>query len=192
MPSIGRSSRTIGRLASTGSLSPGDPCRLRNTWDTSRAQWRTRRWPSGGANGAAATRSRSAERLPFHRAIHILHRGERTATEPVELLRPQDVFFLHVETPQVQQHVCGLALIDPILPDGRKLGLEDLVRAVANRLDRLPRFRQRLAGPPLSLARPAWVDAEDFDVRFHVRGAKAPPPGGVRELGHVCFRWPWL
>jgi len=87
-----------------------------------------------------------------------------------------------VETPHVRQHVCGLALIDPVLPDGRKLGLEDLLRAVADRLDRLPRFRQRLAGPPLSLARPAWVDAEDFDVRFHVRAVTVTPPGGDQEL----------
>src|SRR6266571_1861058 len=99
------------------------------------------RWPRGPTTiGHPALRR--APRYP--------PRGERTATEPVELLRPQDVFFLHVETPHVRQHVCGLALIDPVMRDGRKLGLEDLVRAVADRLDRLPRFRQRLAGPPLS------------------------------------------
>jgi diacylglycerol O-acyltransferase / wax synthase len=100
----------------------------------------------------------------------------------MELLRPQDAFFLHVETPRVQQHVCGLALIDPALPGGGRLTLDDLVRTVESRLDRLPRFRQRLAVPPLSLARPAWVDAEAFDVRFHVRAVTAQAPGGLREV----------
>ena len=100
----------------------------------------------------------------------------------MELLRPQDAFFLGVETPQVPQHVSGLAVIDPALPGGGSLSLEDLVRTVEARLDRLPRFRQRLAIPPLGLARPAWVDDERFDLRFHIRAATVAPPGSHREL----------
>ena len=100
-------------------------------------------------------------------------------------MRPQDVFFLHVETPNVQQHVCGLALIDPTLPDGRRLRPDDVRDAVASRLDALPRFRQRLAVPALALSRPAWVDAEHFDVGFHVRAVTAAPPGGAGELAAV-------
>jgi WS/DGAT/MGAT family acyltransferase len=78
-----------------------------------------------------------------------------------------------------------LAIIDPTLPDGRRLELADLRNAVASRLDALPRFRQRLATPAFSLARPAWIDVEDFDVRFHVRGVTVSPPGGAGELAAV-------
>jgi hypothetical protein len=43
-----------------------------------------------------------------------------------------------------------LAIIDPTLPDGRRLELADLRNAVVSRLDALPRFRQRLATPAFS------------------------------------------
>ena len=100
-------------------------------------------------------------------------------------MRPQDAFFLHVETPNIPQHVCGIATIDPTLPDGRTLSLEDVRSAVAERLGELPRFRQRLATPLLALARPAWIDAQDVDVRFHVRGVAVAPPGGQSELAAI-------
>ena len=44
----------------------------------------------------------------------------------VEPLRPDDAFFLHAETPGVQQHVGGLALLDPSSRPGGPIAWEEL------------------------------------------------------------------
>jgi diacylglycerol O-acyltransferase / wax synthase len=100
----------------------------------------------------------------------------------VELLRPQDAFFLYTETPCVQQHVGGLAILDPSSRPGGPLLPGDLKGLLSGRLHRLPRLRQRLAVPPLGLARAAWLDDDGFDIDWHVRRLLLPAPGGWREL----------
>jgi diacylglycerol O-acyltransferase / wax synthase len=102
--------------------------------------------------------------------------------DDVELLRPQDAFFLYTETPCVQQHVGGLAILDPSSRPGGPLLPDDLKGLLAGRLHRLPRLRQRLAVPPLGLARAAWLDDDAFDLDRHVRRLRLPEPGGWREL----------
>src|SRR5689334_12159672 len=58
----------------------------------------------------------------------------------------------------------GRGLIDE--PGGFRL---DAVRqAVAARLDRVPRLRQRLIVPPRGLGPALWTDDPDFDVDAHV------------------------
>jgi diacylglycerol O-acyltransferase len=101
----------------------------------------------------------------------------------VELLRPQDAFFLYTETPHVQQHVGGVAIVDPSQRPGGPLRPDDLTGLLAGRLQRLPRLRQRLALPPLGLARPAWIDDDAFDLGWHVRRLVLEAPGGWEQLG---------
>ncbi len=100
----------------------------------------------------------------------------------MELLRPQDAFFLYTETPYVQQHVGGLAILDSSRRPGGPLRPDDLAGLLAGRLHRLPRLRQRLAVPRLGLSRAAWVDDDAFDLGWHVRRLALPAPGGWREL----------
>jgi diacylglycerol O-acyltransferase len=106
----------------------------------------------------------------------------RGSDDHVELLRPQDAFFLYTETGNVQQHVGGLAILDPSRRAGGALRPDDLTGLLSGRLHRLPRFRQRLAVPPLGLARPAWVDDDAFDLRWHVRHSPLPAPGSWEQL----------
>jgi diacylglycerol O-acyltransferase / wax synthase len=100
----------------------------------------------------------------------------------VELLRPQDAFFLYTETPCVQQHVGGLAILDSSGRPQGPLRREELVELLGGRLCGLPRLRQRLAVAPLGLARAAWVDDTAFDLGWHVRRLELPAPGGWTEL----------
>jgi WS/DGAT/MGAT family acyltransferase len=65
-------------------------------------------------------------------------------------------------------------------PEGRRPTLEALRRSVAARLQHLPRFRQRVAMPPLGLGEPYWVDDPDFDIRWHVNQL-SPPSERVGE-----------
>jgi diacylglycerol O-acyltransferase / wax synthase len=78
-----------------------------------------------------------------------------------------DGSFLRVETPNVHMHVAWSGLFEP-RAGGRRPTVEALRAKVAARLGRVPRFRQRLAYPPLRLAEPSWVDDPAFDVAAHI------------------------
>src|SRR5438105_2104476 len=88
----------------------------------------------------------------------------------------------------MHMNVAGLSVLEPSTrPDG-KLRFEDLVPVITSRLHLVPRFRQKVVFVPGNLARPLWVDDEDFDIEFHLRRAALPPPGGRRELADYVQR----
>ncbi|WP_203921440.1 wax ester/triacylglycerol synthase family O-acyltransferase [Rugosimonospora africana] len=64
----------------------------------------------------------------------------------------------------------------------------DLVRLLLARLSLVPRYRQRVRTVPLGLGRPAWVDDEHFQVRYHLRHAAVPAPGGAGQLRDLAGR----
>jgi len=103
-------------------------------------------------------------------------------------LSPLDASFLYLEKPNVHMHVAGLAVVDPSTrPDGR-LTFSALHDLIASRIHLVPRFRQRVAFPPLRLGGPVWVDDGDFDIAFHLRRHALPSPGGPRELADAVQR----
>lgn len=53
---------------------------------------------------------------------------------------------------------------------------------VERRLDRVPRYRQRLVSVPLDIALPAWHDDPDFSIENHVTHAVLPEPGDEDQL----------
>ena len=59
---------------------------------------------------------------------------------------------------------------------------EDFVAHVQSRLHLLPRFRQRLAFPPLKLGTPFWVDDPEFEIADHVRHVTLPAPGSEAQF----------
>ncbi|HEY9523783.1 MAG TPA: phosphatase PAP2 family protein, partial [Thermopolyspora sp.] len=85
-----------------------------------------------------------------------------------------DAFFLAVETPAAPQHVGGLVLLDT---EEERLTRDILVALVADRLDRLPRFRQRLS--VTSRWRwPRWVDHTLIDWDWHIQLRDVSGPDG--------------
>src|SRR2546421_4663501 len=46
----------------------------------------------------------------------------------------------------------------------------------------IPRLRQRVVASPLVPSPPRWVVDPNFDLRYHLRWAKAPAPGTLRTL----------
>ena len=81
-----------------------------------------------------------------------------------------DASFLDVETASAHMHVGWAAAFDPP-EDGPAPSFEQLRDHIGRRLHRAPRYRKRLAGLPLGVARPVWVDDDSFDVTRHVRPA---------------------
>lgn len=68
-------------------------------------------------------------------------------------------------------HVGWAAVFAPPADGAPVPSLESVRSHVAGRLERAPRYRQRLADVPLGVTDPVWVDDESFDVAAHVRGA---------------------
>src|SRR4051794_22555849 len=73
----------------------------------------------------------------------------------------------------------------PLRFGGEPPPLSTLRRHMDARLDRLPRFRRRLADLPGGIA---WVDDAGFDIARHVHQVSLPDPAGTVELRELAGR----
>jgi diacylglycerol O-acyltransferase len=100
-------------------------------------------------------------------------------------LSPLDVSFLYMEEPSTPMHVGGVAIFQ--LPD-QGFDYERLVHLIRERINLVPRYRQRVRWVPGRLANPVWVDDENFDVTYHVRRSALPRPGTAEQLNELVAR----
>jgi WS/DGAT/MGAT family acyltransferase len=99
---------------------------------------------------------------------------------PATRLTTLDASFLEVESPSAHMHVGWSSSFRK--PPGRPTpGFEELRDHVASRMSRAPRYRQRLAEPPLAVNDPVWVDDEDFDIANHVRRSRSRDLAGLTD-----------
>jgi WS/DGAT/MGAT family acyltransferase len=76
-----------------------------------------------------------------------------------------------------------------MLMEGEPPPFEKLLEHVSSRLSLVPRFRQRVtAAPMIQLSNPSWTDDAGFDLRWHVRHAALPRPGGREQLRELVGR----
>jgi diacylglycerol O-acyltransferase / wax synthase len=94
-----------------------------------------------------------------------------------------DASFLSLETDGVHMHVGSVLVFDGPAP-----AYDELADAIERRLHLVPRYRQKLAFPPLSQARPVWVDDPHFNVGYHLRHTALPEPAGDAELARLAGR----
>jgi len=80
-------------------------------------------------------------------------------------------------------HIGGLSILEGPPPDFGELS--DLLRG---RLHLVPRYRQKLATPPLGTGRPMWVDDPNFNLEYHVRQTALPSPGSEEQLLNLTSR----
>jgi diacylglycerol O-acyltransferase len=71
-------------------------------------------------------------------------------------------------------------------PDGA-LDIERIEEYVLSRLDRIPRYRQRIRRTPIE-GHPIWVDDASFNIHYHVRHTRLPHPGDERQLKRMVGR----
>jgi WS/DGAT/MGAT family acyltransferase len=95
-----------------------------------------------------------------------------------------DSAFLYFETPTMHMHVGGLMLIDPSTMS-KPYSYARMRDYIESRLPLVPAFRRKLATVPFNLARPYWVEDQDFDLDYHLHRIAVPAPGGDRETADV-------
>jgi diacylglycerol O-acyltransferase / wax synthase len=94
-----------------------------------------------------------------------------------------DASFLALEKAGAHMHVGSVLVFDDQAPP-----YDELVATIESRLHLVPRYRQKLAFPPLAQARPVWVDDPHFNARYHVRHTALPAPASENELRRLAGR----
>src|SRR5919107_200866 len=105
------------------------------------------------------------------------------AQEHGDRLTAVDASFLAQEGPTSHMHVGAVMIFE-----GPPLEYEALADHVRERLHLVPRFRQKLAFPPLETGRPLWVDDASFNLEYHVRDTALPAPGSEAQLRALAAR----
>jgi diacylglycerol O-acyltransferase / wax synthase len=98
-----------------------------------------------------------------------------------------DATFLYTETPETPMHVGSLNVYE--LPPGYKGDfVADVRKHLGGRLHLAPVFRRKLLDMPFELVNPVWVNDDDLDLEYHVRGAVLPKPGSREQLDKLVGR----
>ena len=94
-----------------------------------------------------------------------------------------DASFLALEDRGAHMHVGSVLLFE-----GEAPAYEDFVAQLERRMALVPRYRQKLAFPPLVQSRPLWVDDPHFNAGYHVRHTALPAPGDEAALRRLAGR----
>jgi diacylglycerol O-acyltransferase len=105
------------------------------------------------------------------------------AQRHMDRLSSVDVSFLTNESASSHMHVGGILIFE-----GPPPAYDDLLEHVRGRLHLVPRFRQKLAHPPVQTGRPFWVDDPNFNLSYHVRHSALPAPGSEEQLRNMAAR----
>ncbi|HEV3228260.1 MAG TPA: wax ester/triacylglycerol synthase family O-acyltransferase, partial [Solirubrobacteraceae bacterium] len=80
-------------------------------------------------------------------------------------------------------HIGGVAIFEGPPPTR-----EQFLEHVRARLPLVPRYRQKIAVPPIGLGRQRWVDDPSFNLEYHVRQTALPRPGDEDKLRRLTAR----
>jgi diacylglycerol O-acyltransferase / wax synthase len=94
-----------------------------------------------------------------------------------------DASFLTNETSDAHMHVGAILIFE-----GPPPVYDDFLGHVESRLHLVPRFRQKLAFPPIETGRPFWIDDPNFNLAYHVRHSALPAPGSEEQLRNIAGR----
>jgi diacylglycerol O-acyltransferase len=94
-----------------------------------------------------------------------------------------DASFLTNETSCAHMHVGAILIFE-----GPPPSYDDFLAHVESRLHLVPRFRQKLAFPPVETGRPFWIDDPSFNLAYHVRHSALPAPGSEEQLRNIAGR----
>lgn len=96
-----------------------------------------------------------------------------------------DASFLYVEDYATPMHVGGVAVFRQ---SRTGFDYDTMLSLIERRLALVPRYRQRVQQIPGKLARPVWIDDQDFDITYHLRRSALPKPGNDEQLHDLVAR----
>jgi diacylglycerol O-acyltransferase / wax synthase len=102
---------------------------------------------------------------------------------PTERLSSFDTSFLTNERGGAHMAIGAVLMFAGGAPDRA-----DLFTHIGARLHQVPRLRQRLCTPPLSLGTPYWIKDPEFELRRHVRWIRLPAPGTEAQFRELVGR----
>jgi diacylglycerol O-acyltransferase / wax synthase len=105
------------------------------------------------------------------------------AQEHGDRLSAVDASFLAQEGDTSHMHVGAVLVFE-----GPPPSYGDFCNQVRGRLHLVPRYRQKLAVPPLETGRPLWVDDSNFNLEYHIRHTALPAPGSEDQLRALAAR----
>src|SRR4051812_19871809 len=94
-----------------------------------------------------------------------------------------DASFLAQEGRDSHMHVGAVLIFEGPPPP-----YEDFMAQIRSRLHLVPRYRQKLAFPPLETGRPLWIDDPNFNLGYHLRHTALPAPGSEEQLRALAAR----
>ena len=103
------------------------------------------------------------------------------ATGGREQLTQDDAQILRLESSVIKGHTGKVLIVAPG-SGGRALSVERLREQVGERMAAFPRLGQRVEEPRFGLGRPAWVDAPEVDLAWHVAEPQHADPLSDEEL----------
>jgi WS/DGAT/MGAT family acyltransferase len=95
-----------------------------------------------------------------------------------------DASFLAQEHDASHMHIGAVTILEGPVP-----AYSDLAAHIRSRLHLVPRYRQKLAFPPLETGRPLWVDDPAFNLEYHLRHSALPAPGSEAQLRTLAARF---
>jgi len=94
-----------------------------------------------------------------------------------------DASFLAQERANSHMHIGAVLIFEGPPPT-----YEDFLNHIRSRLHLVPRYRHKLAVPPLETGRPIWIDDPSFNLEYHVRHTALPHPGSEAQLRALAAR----
>jgi Wax ester synthase/diacylglycerol acyltransferase catalytic domain/WS/DGAT C-terminal domain len=98
-----------------------------------------------------------------------------------ERLSVDDAQILRLESAAIKGHTGKVLILAPD-SEGRPASASQLRARISQRMGTFPRLSQRVAEPRLGLGRPAWVEAPDVDLDWHVAEPERADPLSDEEL----------
>src|SRR6201991_3576923 len=98
-------------------------------------------------------------------------------------LSATDASFLAQERANSHMHVGAVLVFEGPAP-----AYADFLTHIRSRLHLVPRYRHKLALPPLETGRPIWIDDPSFNLEYHVRHTALPAPGSEEQLRALAAR----
>ena len=83
-------------------------------------------------------------------------------------------FMIYSERAKWYQHTLKVAILD--YGEQGMPPYEALISEFCENIKRVPMLRWKLARVPFGLNHPVWVQADDFDARYHLRHVACPAP----------------